>query len=273
MQFKNSFILLLICAICAIFTGCAGKQTVSSTVTEQQAPSLQGAVSENTASTSSPIISGQIDMAATHSQHGNTPNLECFSVSEIADGALAGQKDNFGVELYDADTFRAAIEEGRVLEGVGSSFNNFGIAFTLEDVWYETSTANMQDNFYEISTSCENPIYIFMKLKAQNTTDKDATFYLNSSSVTAYPKMYPTQNVDFLYQDKVLKPVANNHDYGVGFLPVGESATYTVAYEAGEGFATYDPVYLTTECIPADFPMSAEMPAYVWIKLPKLEKR
>ena len=161
------------------------------------------------------------------------------------------------------------------LNGLGATFEDTGITYTLQDVWYETTTDNMQQNYYELNSYVEKPIYIFMTLQAENKDTVEHIFYINDGIIMVFPKSNKVQSAEFTYQDHVTDPIPHNHDYAVCRLAAGEKETYTIAFETESTFADYNPIYLNWQCFPKGmFEDTVEGDMHeVWIKLPELESR
>ena len=83
-----------------------------------------------------------------------TSNANCYTIEEVANGAADGTVDEHGIEMFPEEATQKAqdaINGGYVLNGLGATFEDTGITYTLQDVWYETTTDNMQENDYELS--------------------------------------------------------------------------------------------------------------------------
>lgn len=133
----------------------------------------------------------------------------------------------------------------------------------------------MQQNYYELNSYVEKPIYIFMTLQAENKDTVEHIFYINDGIIMVFPKSNKVQSAEFTYQDHVTDPIPHNHDYAVCRLAAGEKETYTIAFETESTFADYNPIYLNWQCFPKGmFEDTVEGDMHeVWIKLPELESR
>lgn len=248
---------ILLLGICFSFCACAGSTSSGAANTTDSPSSKQS----NTVSSAS---SDTIDVTSVDALFGNTPNLKCYSIEELANDDI-----DDALQQYDSEKYRAALEDGHVLEGVDSSWNSMGATFTLQDVWYEDSTDNMIDNDYELSTYLKDPIYIFMKINVKNNSNTEGVLLLNAASINAFPADYYVQDGEMCYQDHVVDSRPHNSDYAKVSLAIGQSETYTIAFEVGPGFLTYDPIYLNAQAWAQDMFSYDE----VYIKLPVLEKR
>lgn len=207
-----------------------------------------------------------------------TSNANCYTIEEVANGAADGTVDEHGIEMFPEEATQKAqdaINGGYVLNGLGATFEDTGITYTLQDVWYETTTDNMQQNYYELNSYVEKPIYIFMTLQAENKDTVEHIFYINDGIIMVFPKSNKVQSAEFTYQDHVTDPIPHNHDYAVCRLAAGEKETYTIAFETESTFADYNPIYLNWQCFPKGmFEDTVEGDMHeVWIKLPELESR
>lgn len=249
---------LLLLAVC--FSLCACVSEGAAQPNDTSSTDLHSDPSSATNSDSA----GTVDVTSVDALFGNTPDLKCYSIEELASGEIDDP-----LQQYDADEYRTALEEGRVLDGVGSSWESMGATYILQDVWYEDSTANMLDNDYELKSDIKDPIYIFMKINVQNNSNAEGILFLNDVTVSAFPADYYMQGGEMCYQDHVIDPRPNNPDYAKVSLAIGQSETYTIAFETGSGFTTYSPVYLYA-CAWSDDMFNFDN---IYIKLPTLEKR
>lgn len=256
---------VLLLGICFSFCACAGSIfSSSSDATDISSIPENANSSSSQSNTAGSDSSSPIDITSIEAMFGNTPNLKCYSIEEFANGDI-----DDSLQQYDLDKYRTAIDAGHVLEGVGSSWNSMGATFTLQDVWYEDSTANMIDNGYELPSDIKDPIFIFMEINVQNNSNADGILLLNAASVRAFPADYYVQSGEMCYQDHVVDPHPHNSDYAKVSLAIGQSETYTIAFEVGSGFLTYSPIYLDAQA------WADDMFSYddIYIKLPTLEKR
>lgn len=243
-------------ATCLFFSACSSIPGTSSLNPASSSTSQGG--SQAVAS------SGSLDPTSTEAMFGNTPNLKCFSIEDLTNGVVED-----ALQQYDLQEYRSAIDEGRVLDGIGSSWSSEGFTFTLKDVWYEETTDNMIDNDYQLSSDILSPIYVYTQVEVTNDSNADGILYLNGGTLLAFTDTYYMQSAEMIYQDHVADPHPNNTDYGKASLAIGQTETYTVAYHAGSGFLTYSPVYLHLNTFSADSLDYQE----IYIKLPTLEKR
>lgn len=255
----------IILTLALVFTGCSTAKPADSVSGTSETTEMN---SENTSSNESENQSIEVE----------TSNANCHTIEEVANGALDGAVDEHGMDMFPDDAAKKvqdAINGGYVLNGLGATFEDTGITYTLQDVWYETTTDNMQENDYELSSYVENPIYIFMTLQAENKDTVEHIFYINDGIIMVFPKSNKVQSAEFTYQDHVTDPIPHNHDYAVCRLAAGEKETYTIAFEAESTFATYNPIYLNWQCFPkGKFEETVEGDMHeVWIKLPELESR
>lgn len=266
-------ILLLLLTLCLVLTACAGgpSPAPASTSIGTPATSEQGE------------RSNFVPQTGEEWMRGNTENLICCTVEEVLQGKLNYIEDGFGGLAYSDETtanMRTAYESGHVYNtAIGTSFTDFGVDYTIQDVWYETTIDNMLPNYYETTTDMSNfDTYIYIAFKVENRTDIDRTFYINNGTIVAYPEEALSQDSYPVYHDQVIDPFPQNTGYMLCALAAGETNTYTVAYGSGKGFRTYDPIYLNWYCLPPEekttIPDTEPESAYeIWIKLPTLEKR
>lgn len=253
-----------IIALTVLLAGCSAATPGESTVSISESNSL---APESISSSESENLSV--------SQKNSDEN--CYTIEEILNGAMDDATDQNGEKIYTKeglqayrDSFRNIMDDGYLFEGVGTTFEDSGITFTLQDVWYEKTTDNMQENYYELRSDIKDPIYIYMTLQAENTDTAEHIVYINDGILIAFPKTEIEQGAEMTYQDHVTDPIPNNHDYAVCRLAAGEKETYTIAFEAESAFATYKPLYLKWQCFPKEkFGDVHE----VVVKLPMLESR
>ena len=75
-----------------------------------------------------------------------TSNANCYTIEEVANGAADGTVDEHGIEMFPEEATQKAqdaINGGYVLNGLGATFEDTGITYTLQDVWYEKTTDNI----------------------------------------------------------------------------------------------------------------------------------
>lgn len=255
----------LLLGVCFSFCACTGNPSSNLPNTSDLPPISENAGSASDhSSTGNSAPSDTIDVTSVDAQFGNTPNLKCYSIEELANEDVYDP-----LQQYDSEEYQVALDEGHVLEGVDSSWDSMGATFTLQDVWYEDSTDNMINNDYELSTYPKDPVYIFMKINVRNNSNVEGILFLNAISVNAFSVDCYVQSCEMCYQDHVTAPHPHNSDYSKVSLAIGQSETYTVAFEVGSGFLTYSPIYLNAQA------WTEDMLDYdnIYIKLPTLEKR
>lgn len=255
----------IILALALVLAGCATAKPADS-------------VSSTSETTETNLESISSNESTNPSAGEETSNANCYTIEEVANGAADGTVDEHGIEMFPEEATQKAqdaINGGYVLNGLGATFEDTGITYTLQDVWYETTTDNMQQNYYELNSYVEKPIYIFMTLQAENKDTVEHIFYINDGIIMVFPKSNKVQSAEFTYQDHVTDPIPHNHDYAVCRLAAGEKETYTIAFETESTFADYNPIYLNWQCFPKGmFEETLEGDMHeVWIKLPELESR
>lgn len=108
-----------------------------------------------------------------------------------------------------------------------------------------------------------------MKINVRNNSNVEGILFLNAMSVNAFSVDCYVQSCEMCYQDHVTDPHPHNSDYSKVSLAIGQSETYTVAFEVGSGFLTYSPIYLNAQAWTEDM-FDCDN---IYIKLPTLEKR
>ena len=159
----------IILTLVLVLAGCSTAKPVDSVPRTSETTETH---SESTSSNESTNSSEEVE----------TANANCYTIEEVANGAADGTVDEHGIEMFPEEATQKAqdaINGGYVLNGLGATFEDTGITYTLQDVWYETTTDNMQQNYYELSSYVEKPIYIFMTLQAENKDTVEHIFYIN----------------------------------------------------------------------------------------------
>lgn len=116
----------IILTLALVLAGCSTAKPADSVSGTSETTEMN---SENTSSNES----------ENQSVEAETSNANCYTIEEVANGALDGAVDEHGIEMFPEEATQKAqdaINGGYVLNGLGATFEDTGITYTLQDVWY-----------------------------------------------------------------------------------------------------------------------------------------